>query len=783
MKKAAALVTTLLVLLAPSRGQKKEAAFDGSKALEIIKLLSADGFEGRKSGLPGAERAAALVAENLASWGLEPAGDNGTFFQEFDVEGLFVVAPGASFLVRGGGRAQSFRGDGGIFDEWSVAEFSGSGTIFEEIVLAGYGLRVPGGYDDYAGADVRGKVVLINGGYPGKLKLPEGVDLSVEKRVRDAKALGAAAVLVAPEPAPIGRHTTYPAYARVPKEDHDPGFVVLGINEAVLDFIVDGLPLDHRTYYASLQAEGKPRPFATGLRANLEVKTEIVPKPRTRNVLARIRGTDKKVGDEVVILGAHMDHLGMSNASGPYNGANDNASGTAVVMEAARTMKANKVRPRRTIVFALWAAEEQGLLGSAHYVAHPVFPLTKTVANINLDMVGQGGPTIGFGGIHYSAELYDLLKAKLPAEAWTGFTPRYGTGGSDHLSFLAEGVSAFHMVGLGDHLKGHHPGDDWELIKPELLDRSGRFLVAAALVLANEPGPVIVPRRAGLTKLRNEDTLDCLPLPMDQAFAELKDAVNPDVDHHLAFLEDKAGVPVLEARVAVLKDLDALAGKLADAPGLSIYGLQAANPVARPPYRGATLIPGLVGTRTFGDDPDWLGIYGRHGLKYVLLGTGDLAIEAGGLSEASKRMLAAAQEAGILVILDIGPGPAATALPFLTKPAVLLAEDLPPADLLEAMKKAKHVLGLKLLAGQAPEAYYERLSAARTALSSERLLVWNTRKLGLPEMRAVYVGLVELFLRDGWQKAAVRHSRQTPMSDVLGSSFFNLLRMNQRPGR
>jgi hypothetical protein len=782
LRKKFSAVPIILAVCLTASAQKKDAVFDGAKALEIIKMLSADAFEGRKSGLPPAERAAGLIAENLGSWGLEPAGENGTFFQEFDLENIFLVAPGASFGVRAGGRTQMFRGDGGIFDEWRVADLSGSGKAYEEIVLAGYGLRTPE-YDDYAGADVKGKLVLINSGFPQKLKLAPGVDLSIEKRVRDARAVGAAAVLLAPDPAPIGRHMTYPAHFRVPKEDYDPAFVVLGINESILDFIVDGLPLDQRVYYAGLQAEGKPKPVATGIKATIDVKTELLPKARTRNVLARIRGTDKKVGDEVVILGAHMDHLGMSNASGPYNGANDNASGTAVVMEAARTMKANKVRPRRTIVFALWAAEESGLFGSEHYVAHPVFPLAKTVANINLDMVGQGGPTIGFGGIHYSAELYDLLKAKLPAEAWTGFTPRYGTGGSDHLSFLAEGVSAFHMVGLGDHLKGHHPGDDWELIKPELLDRSGRFLVAAALVLANEPGNIIVPHRAGLTKFRNEDTVDCLPVPMGAAFAELKDAVNPEVDYHLTFIEEKADAPLLEARVAVLKDLDALAGKLAAAPGLSIYGLQAANPAARPPFRGATLVPGLIGARMFRDDPDWLGIYGRHGLKYVLLGPGDLSVEAGTLSELSKRMLSAAQQAGILVVLDIGLEAEAAALPTLAKPAVLLAEDLLAGGLLEAMKKGGHVLGLKLLPGQAAEAYYGRLSAARKALTSERLLVWNTQKLGIPETKSVYVGLIELFLRDGWQKEAIRHSRQTPMSDVLGASFFNLLRLNQRPGR
>jgi hypothetical protein len=772
----------IVVLCVPAWAQKKETPFDGAKALEIIKVLSGDAFEGRKSGLPGAERAAALIAENLMAWGLEPAGENGTFFQEFDLENLFIVAPGASFGVRAGGRTQMFRGDGGIFDEWRVAELSGSGKIYEEIVLAGYGLRAADGYDDYAGADVRGKIVLLNGGFPQKLKLPPGVDLSLEKRVRDARALGAVAVLVAPDPAPIGRHESYPAYFRVPKEDYDPGFVVLGINEAILDFIVDGLPLDHRAYYASLQAEGKPRPFATGIQASIEVKAEILPKARTRNVLARIRGTDRKVGDEVVILGAHMDHLGMSNASGPYNGANDNASGTAVVMEAARTMKANRIRPRRSIVFALWAAEEGGLFGSEYYVAHPVFPLERTVANINLDMVGQGGATIGFGGIHFSAELYDLLKAKLPADAWTGFTPRRGVGGSDHLSFLAKGISAFHMVGLGDHLKGHHPGDDWELIKPELIDRSGRFLIAAALVLANDTGNLIFPHRAGLTKFRYEETLDGPPMPMTEAFAALKDAVNPDVDFHLAYIEEKAGASELDARVGVLKDLDALAGKLAGAPGLSIYGLPA-DPAARPPHRGATLVTGLVGAKTFRDDPDWLGIYARHGLRYVLLGPGDLEADAGAISEPARRMLEAAQQAGIVVILDIGEDTAASALSALSKPCVFLAEALPSGALLDALKKGGHVLGLKLLSGQSPEAYYARLSAARDALTSGRLFIWNTKSLRLPETRATYVGLVELFQRDGWDKETVRRSRQTPMSDVLYSSVFNLLRMNRGPGR
>ncbi len=782
MRKNLIVVLSVLFLLAPVRGQKKEAVFDGRRALDLIKVLSDDAMEGRRSGLPGAEKAAGLITDKLREWGLEPAGEKGSYFQEFDLQDLFSVAPGASLEIKAGERTMPFRYDDGIFDEWRVCDLSGSGRFEAEIVLAGYGLHLPDkAYDDYAGADVRGKVVLINGGFPEKLKLPGDADLSVDKRVRDARALGAKAVLIAPDPAPIGRQTTYPEFFRVKKEDFDPGFVVLGINEAVLDFVVDGLPLDQRVYYATLQAEGKPRPVATGIRAGIVVATSLLAKARTRNVLAKISGTDRKLKEEVVILGAHMDHLGMAPAGGAFNGANDNASGTAVVMEAARTMKANNIRPRRSIVFALWAAEEQGLFGSEHYVAHPIYPLERTVANINLDMVGQGGSQIGFGGIYFSSELYDFLKKNVPSDIWAGMYPRRGVGGSDHLSFLAKGISAFHMVGWGDHLKGHHPRDDWDLIKPELLDKAGRFLVGAALLLANEQGNLIVPDRVGLTKFRYDESVNCLPMPFGEAFAKIANVVNPDIDYQLAYVEEKAGEGPLETRVAALKDMDALAGKLSGAPGLSLYG-QASDPMVRPPSRGTVLVPGLLGSRTFKDDPDWLKIYARHGLKYILLGSRDVDTPGGALSEASSQMLDAAQQAGIVVVLDLpDASSAAAALAALKKPCVYLAEDLPSGPVLEAMNKGGHVLGLKFLLARKPEDYYEKLGKARAALTSGRVFVWNTEGLWLPETRAKYIKLVELFLRDGWEKEAVRHTRQTPMSDVLYASLFNLFRMNQRP--
>ena len=204
-------------------------------------------------------------------------------------------------------------------------------------------------------------------------------------------------MLIASDPAPIGRHTTFPGGGKVDRKDYDPGFVAAGVNEAILGFVTDGLPLDPRDYYATLQAEGKPRPVATGVEACIEVKTILLPKADAANILARLPGSDPALRDEVVILSASgwagpcPDRRGLQRRQPQRVGA-------AVLIEAARVMKASGWQPRRTVVFAFWAPRKSVSIGSTYYAEHPLYPLEKTVANINLDCVGQGGP-MGFGGL------------------------------------------------------------------------------------------------------------------------------------------------------------------------------------------------------------------------------------------------------------------------------------------------------------------------------------------------------------------------------------------------
>ncbi len=775
------LIVTALGVSLPATGARdgRPVTFDAKNALELVKMLAGDSMEGRKSGLPGGNHAARAVAEKLAGWGLRPGGGNGTFFQEFPLENLFVVNKAALEIVAGGA-TRSFTTRNGLFDEWRVCENSGSGAVRGEIVLAGYGLRAPEkGYDDYAGIDVRGKVVLIVMGFPPALApiVPQD-SLSSEGRIRAARALGAAAVLIAPDPAPIGRANFFPAWGQVDRKDYDPAFVAVGINEAVVSFITDGLPIDPRVHLASLQADKKGRPVATGIEARIEVRTTFAPKTQAVNVLARIPGSDRKLRDEVVLLGAHMDGLGVAPDGEVCNGANDNASGAAVVMEAARAMAASGYRPKRTIVFALWGAEEIGLFGSLYYTEHPVDPLAKTVANINLDMVGQGSSgKIGLGGIYFATEAYDFLKTAVPPEIMAGMSPYRGVGGSDHLSFLAKGVPALHMVGFGDHLKTHTPRDDDDLIKPELLDKAGRFLVSAATALADARTSLVGNGREALTKFRYEDALNCVVLPFADAAARWKDVVNPDVDYQLVAIDPPAGATPAEARLAAGAALDSAPAKVAGGPGPMVVLGQEPNPATRPAGRGVTLIVGLGDAAFLRDDPDWIRQADRFGLKFLRVRDADLEMSGEALAEPSKRLLEAADRTKVIVILDVVAGPeAAAASAALKRPAVFVTTDLPAGNDLETFKATPHVLALRWAAGTGAGAYFERLKAARAALAPERVMAWNERDLWSAEGKADYVKLTALMMREGWDKETPFMSRRSGLSAAWTGNFLRLLR-------
>jgi hypothetical protein len=788
MKRVCGILIALAWLVPLTGSQIKTVEPDGRTILEYVKILAADGMEGRGSGLPGLEKAAAYVAGLLKSWGIEPAGEKGTYFQRFPLKDFFVVEPGASLAVMAAGVKRTFYNQPRNA-EWRVSSFSGSAKLEEEIVFVGYGLRAPqAGYDDYAGMDINGKIVLMClGGAPRRADL--GSSVSPQSRIRAAQELGARAVIICPKPPAPGQAAgagSYPAGYYGDPSVHKKDFAIVGVTEKILNFIFDGLPMDANTIFDQLDAPAaKPRSFATGIRAALDIRTRFDPDATAVNVLGRISGSDKKLGEETVLLGAHLDGLGLAAEGDVMNGADDNASGSAVVLETARLLKANNVKLKRTVAFALWGGEEIGLLGSDHFATHPLFRLDKTVAYLNLDMVGQGGGKFQFGGVYQGPEIWDFLKKNLSPAVLEDLVPAASGGGSDQISFVAQGVPGFHLVGTRPHFKGHHPHDDVELIQPDLLARSSRFLYQAAQALAQADGGLIPPHRQGWVLFRNDTVVNCRSLLPPEILAKSGTEKYPDVDFQLVRLEEKAGLPPAELEVDFLKQLRDLDKALVSKSDLRIY-TEDPTDLMRAGSRTRLLL-GIEGGRAVRTDPGVLVSLARLGIKWIILGEGDLAGTAGKLSEDGLRVLQAAQEAGILVILNGCPdGALKDVLAAAARPMVVVADRLPSPEELDLMKAKRTCLALKFEASADLNGFVNRLKAAVEALGPGKAAVWNVDDLWTRPAKEAMVRLIARVFPEAWGKSqamtSIYDTRGLP-GILAGALVMTLREASQPAGR
>lgn len=774
MKRAACWIVLGSLFVSPALSQSKPGMFDPRKPMEYIQVLADDAMEGRMSGLPGGEKAARYVAGLFEKWGLEPAGDGATYFQKFDIPDFFHVEPGTLVEIRSGSKAMKLAVDSGVFDDASVYRFSGSADAEAEIVFAGYGIRAPEkGYDDYAGIDVKGGIALVIDGCPAGLKK---VDASTDAKIKTARGLGAVAILLSPAPSDYGEEEVHPVSCEAGKDARRPDFAVIGINQAALDFIFADLVTDQRYLVATIGRTLKPSSFATGVKARIKVEAVYAPKRETANVLARISGTDTKLKNEFIVFGAHMDHLGNTPAGEILNGANDNASGTAVIMEVARLMKESGIRPKRTLIFALWAAEEQGLLGSKHYVEHPLYPLDRTVIDINLDMVGHGRDAISVGGVYFSGAVWKVLEKGLPEAAMAGITTRRGLGGSDCLPFIQKGVPAFHIIGNEPHFKAHAPRDDLDLILPEQLERATRFVYHAGLVLAGTKEPVFSPSHRGLALFQYNETVNARAVPLGAALDSWKDTLNPDVDYQLVTAgTSKSGCPAAD-RESLARELAALRPALEKAPLISAFGVET---TASQAYRtrGTTLILGLNDPSLIRDYPAWVGTVSRAGIKYVRIGASDLEVAGTSLSEKSREMIREIQGTGCLIIADGMEGPARDALlEAAAKPLLLTCAELPSGGTIEAVRKGNHVIGLKFRVEETPEGYCETLKKGRELLGINHLAFWNEGDMWDPGVRDACVRASDILFRAGWAESASAFNGRTDLSRILSGNFFELLR-------
>jgi Tol biopolymer transport system component len=441
------------------RGPESRPGPDTRKLFGDASTLADDGMEGRRAGTAGATKAADFIEAGFRASRLEPAGENGSFRQGFDV--LVAVEPGPANALT--------IGDVGPIAPpvlMPMAFSAGRGEPAKatgRIAFRQYGVSLPGGYDDYAGpADVKGKiVVLFVRGIPDALG--DGADnphadprafAGSYAKARAAKDHGAAGVL-------------FVADSRQRQEALTPDGppIDLGIPVAQIDRRIAGRLLGRPV--ESLES-GK----GFDLETPATLTTSIVEtRGRTDNVLALVRGREKP--DEIVMLSAHYDHLGYGGPAslsdgGPaiHNGADDNASGTAGILEIARRLAA--APPKRSVLVCAWTAEEDGLKGSEHWADHPTVDLARLVGVVNLDMIGRlGDDGVALDGVARGAGFPELIKeANAPLGLKIGMTAGAMSGRSDHATFLNRGIPALHLF-TGAHADYHKPSDDSHLLNAD----------------------------------------------------------------------------------------------------------------------------------------------------------------------------------------------------------------------------------------------------------------------------------------------------------------------------
>ena len=477
--------------------------------LRHVKTLASDEFEGRAPGSRGEELTVDYLRSQFQALGLQPGNPDGTYVQEVPLAGI-TSTPTATFKVGGKTTTLRYPDDFVASSEQLRLEVRVDGS---DVVFVGYGVVAPEyGWDDYKDVDVRGKTILMLVGDPPvpDPQDPAKLDDSVFKgkamtyygrwtyKYEIAAKKGAAAAIIIHETGPAGYQYSVVrlSWAKenftIDAPDKNVGAVPvrswITLDAAKKLFADSGHDFDalHRA------AVGRDfRPVALGCTADLAVKQTVRPF-RSHNVVGVLPGSDPARMGEWLLYTAHWDHLGKHpELSGDqiFNGALDNASGTAAVLELARAFCAAKPGPARSVLFMGTTAEEAGLLGARYYAEHPLYPLAKTLADINLDGMGIHGRTSDLEDLSNGFSTLDELLAEAARSQGRTLLPnsRPENGGfyrADHFEFAKVGVPALYMkygktlVGkpaeLGDQLETdfilkhyHKPSDevtpDWDL--------------------------------------------------------------------------------------------------------------------------------------------------------------------------------------------------------------------------------------------------------------------------------------------------------------------------------
>ncbi len=468
---------------------------DPHRYLDDIKALTTPAMEGRGAGTKGLTRAEHLIERLYKSLGLEPAGTN-SYLQPFTVITGAQLKGKNNFVLLTPREKQELKPK----QDFVPFSFSASGSVRSALVFAGYGISADEfHYDDYAGIDVKDKIVVVMRYEPPSFGVT-GANHATTNQVMtqhsqlvtkaiNARNHGATALVLVNGKLGDGEEDLLTRFGSVSGPENA-GIICLQVKNAVAEAWLKTAGKSLAELQEQINASSKPASFALPESQTAALTVSIrTTRATVSNVLAYLPGKT----DEYVIIGAHYDHLGRGNfdSLAPsqighiHPGADDNASGTAGVLELARLLAPQKGQLRRGILFMSFAGEELGLLGSAEWVKEPTRPLDKAVAMLNMDMIGRvKDQKVYIGGVGTGSTLKTVVEQ---AQANSGFKIEYSPGGyssSDHTSFVAKKIPVlFFFSGL--HSDYHKPSDTWEKIDPESAARLLDLVGATAEQLAD----------------------------------------------------------------------------------------------------------------------------------------------------------------------------------------------------------------------------------------------------------------------------------------------------------
>jgi aminopeptidase YwaD len=485
MKSIIHAIYVLITVLLLSCGIKGQVSVKDLQA--DIKYLASDSLKGRLTGSPGDSLASDFIRNKLASYGLIPLSGDG--FQRFKVTKRVLAGKNNSLSVN--------RINYTMDKDFMPLAFSANAGLESDVIFAGYGFSIKGDslkWNDYDGIDVRGKWVMILRGDPEpentkSLFIPFSTD---RDKALLAKDMGAAGVLMVSGPLSDPKDS----FESLGTEGYSVDIPVLRIKKEVADIILLKSKNTIEALEKKLNYSRKPLSFSVNV--TVMGKAEIVKElASTRNVVMLLPGEDEKLKNEYIIIGAHFDHLGLGgpgsgsrtpDTTGIHHGADDNASGVAMMIELAGEFAGIKKSHKRSIIFLAFTGEEEGLLGSKHFTDDPGISLSSVNAMINLDMVGRLNETnnLQISGVGTATGLKDLIYSKSDTSVIKLTLSDEGYGPSDHSSFYGKNIPVLFYF-TGAHLDYHTPMDTYDKINFNGMQKISMMVFKVAEELASSP--------------------------------------------------------------------------------------------------------------------------------------------------------------------------------------------------------------------------------------------------------------------------------------------------------